>query len=103
LFWNPRRFPKSCVFISFIPVHRAAERNIFWRGCKKRSLKDNHFISRISAPIFFTVFSYPFLDRFFTYMYYTQIFNREQLYRILLKQIGHFKEHFEGAKACLAP
>ena len=44
-------------------------------------------ISRISAPIFFPVFSYPFLDRFLHLLHAD--FNGEQLYRILLKQIGH--------------
>jgi hypothetical protein len=41
--------------------------------------------SRISAPIFFPVFSYLFLDRFFTYD--TQI-STENIYRILIKQTG---------------
>ncbi len=40
-------------------------------------------ISRISAPIFFPVFSYPFLDRFFTYT--TRRFQRRTIILYLIK------------------
>ncbi len=44
--------------------------------------------SRISEPVFFPVFSYPFLDRFFTYT--TCRFQRTTFfYCILKKQTGH--------------
>jgi hypothetical protein len=45
--------------------------------------KWRELFSRISAPIFFPVFSYPFLDRFF-YIYDMQI-STENIYRILIK------------------